>query len=176
MAETFSFCHIVRWYNWLIQKSKTKHDLFFWADEHLNVYFGLFPSTGLTEWTNGREIDKTVFSSAVFPLKVCSEMSHYLCCVSFPSRPRRRWRGRSPRWLSMTSSTSRTTTARASPPRYWTSLCGVFPFRGDVVIGYSPSVSVFCCLSVVMTLLRNQRTVTPCGRWPSWSRTGFTSQ
>lgn len=40
-------------------------------------------------------------------------------------------------------------------------------FCGDVCLGYSPSLSVFCCLSVVMTLLRNQRTVTPCGRWPS---------
>uniref|UniRef100_A0A671U4N7 A-kinase anchoring protein 10 n=1 Tax=Sparus aurata TaxID=8175 RepID=A0A671U4N7_SPAAU len=40
-------------------------------------------------------------------------------------------------------------------------------FCGDVWLGYSPSLSVLCCLSVVMTLLRNQRAVTPCGRWPS---------
>ena len=114
-----------------------------------------------------------------FPLK--SAVSHYLCLALLPSRLRRRWRGRSPRWLSMTSSTSQTTTARASPPRYWTSFCGLFFFlwwRVDWLQSFSKRALLSVCsydpAEEEPKDCRSLRTLAE--PVTSWSRTVITSQ
>lgn len=85
--------------------------------------------------------------------KLCSETPNVLRL--FPSRPRKRWHGRLPRWLSTTSSTSQTITARSSPPRYKphsavSSLCS------DMWNDYCSFLGVFLCLFTVMTPLRSR--------------------
>lgn len=58
-------------------------------------------------------------------------------------------------------------TAPARPPRYSSSLGIILLLCADVWSDYSFSLSVFFCLSAVMTPQRDRRTVTPCRRWPS---------
>lgn len=83
---------------------------------------------------------------------VMHDLLKLLSCVLwlFPSRPKRRWHGRSPRWLSTTSSTSRTITARSSPPRY-KSLYMVFFFPEIECVEWLLKCLFLSCPFTVMT-------------------------